>query len=138
MFILGRQASDGDSNQVGQLLAEYVGAAQVCFASSIEVGDGTVRVEREIDGGIETLDVKLPAVLTAESRLATERHLSLPAIMKAKRKKVEFMDLDDLDVDEAIKVKTVAFEPPPARKAGVRVADVNELFGKLKNEAKVL
>jgi len=140
IFLLGKQAIDGDSNQVGQLLAEYLGLPQACFASKIDViEDGKVaRVEREVDGGIETIDVDLPCIITADLRLNEPRYASLPGIMKAKRKKVDEYELDDLDLDNTLKVVTRSMELPAERQAGVMVADIDELVNKLKSEAKVL
>ena len=140
IFLLGKQAIDGDSNQVGQLLAEYLDLPQACFASKIDIiEDGKVaRVEREVDGGIETIDVDLPCIITADLRLNEPRYASLPGIMKAKRKKVDEFELEDLDVDNSLKVVTRGMELPAGRQAGVMVSDVDELVNKLKSEAKVL
>ena len=140
IFLLGKQAIDGDSNQVGQLLAEYLSLPQACFASNIDIiEDGAVaRVEREVDGGIETIDVDLPCIITADLRLNEPRYASLPGIMKAKRKKIEEFELDDLELDTTLKVVTRSMELPAGRQAGVMVSDVDELVNKLKSEAKVL
>ena len=140
LFLLGKQCIDGDSNQVGQLVAEYLGLPQACFASGIELSDdaSTARVKREVDGGIETIEVDLPAVMTADLRLNEPRYASLPGIMRAKRKKIDYLDIEDLDVDPTMKVKSVRYEEPSTRQAGVMVADVPELVHKLKNEAKAL
>ena len=140
IFLLGKQAIDGDSNQVGQLLAEYLSLPQACFASNIDIiEDGAVaRVEREVDGGIETIDVDLPCIITADLRLNEPRYASLPGIMKAKRKKIEEFELDDLELDTTLKVVTRSMELPAGRQAGVMVSDVDELVNKLKAEAKVL
>ena len=140
IFLLGKQAIDGDSNQVGQLLAEYLGLPQACFASKIDIIEdgGVARVEREVDGGIETIDIDLPCIITADLRLNEPRYASLPGIMKAKRKKVDEFELEDLGVDNSLKVVTRSMELPAGRQAGVMVADVDELVNKLKSEAKAL
>ncbi len=141
IVLLGKQCIDGDSNQVGQLLGAYLDWPQACFASDIDIiNDGaTARVAREVDGGIEKVDVDLPAVITADLRLNEPRYASLPGIMRAKRKKIDYFDLDDLDLDEVgEKVRTIRFEPPAQRQAGVMVPDVASLVSKLANEAKVL
>lgn len=140
LVILGKQAVDGDSNQAGQLLAEYLGLPQATFASKIELAaDGSsATVMREIDGGLETIKVSLPAVITADLRLNEPRYASLPGIMKAKRKPIDQLSLSDLGVDTTLKVKTVKLEYPAERKAGVKVDSVDALIDKLQNEAKVL
>ncbi|MBM4394636.1 MAG: electron transfer flavoprotein subunit beta/FixA family protein [Deltaproteobacteria bacterium] len=138
LFILGKQAVDGDSNQVGQLVAEYLGLPQACFASKIEVAPGKATVTREIDGGLETLELALPAVITADLRLNTPRLPTLPNVLKAKRKPIAAVTPAELGVDTALKVATVAYEAPPQRKGGMKVKTVAELVDKLKNEAKVL
>ncbi len=138
LFLLGKQAVDGDSNQVGQLVAEYLGLPQACFASKIQVTDGKVLVTREVDGGLETLELTLPAVITADLRLNQPRLPKLPDILKAKRKEVKTLTPADLGVEMVRKVETVAYEAPPQRAGGVKVKTVQELVEKLKNEAKVL
>lgn len=138
LFLLGKQAVDGDSNQVGQLLAEYLDLPQACFASKIEVAGDKLTVERELDGGMETIQVALPAVVTADLRLNTPRLPTLPNVLKAKRKPVQDLTIDALGVDPALKVVTVAYEAPPARKGGIKVKTVEELMDKLINEAKAL
>jgi electron transfer flavoprotein beta subunit len=138
LFILGKQAVDGDSNQVGQLVAEYLGLPQACFVSKLELKDGKVVITREIDGGLETLELTLPAVITADLRLNTPRLPTLPNVLKAKRKPVAAMTPAELGVDPALKVATVAYEAPPQRKGGMKVKTVEELVDKLKNEAKVI
>ena len=141
LFLLGKQAVDGDNNQVGQLLAEYLGLPQACFASEITIdGDaGTAVVSREVDGGLETISFTLPGVITADLRLNTPRYAKLPDIMKARRKTIDVKDLDDLGVeDTALKVEVVRLEEPPKRQAGALVESVDELVAKLKNEARVL
>ncbi len=141
LIIMGKQAIDGDSNQVAQLVAEYLGWPQATFAYKVEVnddGDGA-RVQREVDGGVETVEVTFPAVITADLRLNEPRYASLPGIMKAKKKPLEVLDPeDDLDIEMELKVETVGFAAPPVRQAGVKVADVDELVAKLANEAKVI
>lgn len=138
LFILGKQAVDGDSNQVGQLLAEYLGLPQACFASKIQVSDGKVLVTREVDGGLETLELTMPAVITADLRLNQPRLPKLPDILKAKRKEVKTLSLADLGIEIERKVETIFYETPPQRKGGVKVKTVQELVEKLKTEAKVL
>lgn len=138
LFLLGKQAVDGDSNQVGQLVAEYLDLPQACFASKLEVSGDKLTVARELDGGMETIQVALPAVVTADLRLNTPRLPTLPNVLKAKRKPVQDLTLEALGVDPALKVETVAYEAPPARKGGIKVKTVEELMDKLVNEAKAL
>jgi electron transfer flavoprotein beta subunit len=139
LILLGKQAIDGDNNQVGQLLAEYLSLPQGCFASEIAIKDEEIVVTREIDGGLETIALKLPAVITADLRLNEPRYASLPGIMKAKRKTIDVMDLDDLEIeDTALKVEIVRLEEPATKEAGVLVDDVDGLLDKLSNEARVL
>ncbi len=139
LIIMGKQAIDGDNNQVGQLLAEYLGLPQACFASEIEIDGEEVVVTREVDGGLETIAIKLPALVTADLRLNEPRYASLPGIMKAKRKPIDVLDLDDLEIeDTALKVEVVRLEEPPTKEAGILVDDVETLFDKLSNEARVL
>ena len=138
LVILGKQAVDNDNNQTGQMLAALLGWPQGTFASKIEREDGELKVTREIDGGLETLTLKLPAVVTADLRLNEPRYASLPNIMKAKKKPMETMTPEDLGVDVTPRLTTVKVTEPPARQAGVKVADVAELVSKLKNEAKVI
>ena len=139
IVLLGKQAIDGDSNQVGQLLAEYLGWPQATFASKVEVDGGKAIVTREVDGGLETLELTLPAVITADLRLNEPRFASLAGIMKAKKKEFEELELDDLDLDDTDpKVKVVALSAPSGRKAGVTVKDVDELVAKLRGEARVV
>ncbi len=138
MVILGKQAVDNDNNQTGQMLAALLGWPQGTFASKIERQDGELKVTREIDGGLETLTLKLPAVVTADLRLNEPRYASLPNIMKAKKKPMETMTPEDLGVDVTPRLSVVKVTEPPARQAGVKVADVSELLSKLKNEAKVI
>lgn len=138
LFLLGKQAVDGDSNQVGQLVAEYLDLPQACFASKLEVAGDKLTVDRELDGGMETIQVGLPAVVTADLRLNTPRLPTLPNVLKAKRKPVQELTIDALGVDPALKVATIAYEAPPARKGGIKVKTVEELMDKLVNEAKAL
>jgi electron transfer flavoprotein beta subunit len=138
MVLLGKQAIDDDSNQTGQMLAALLGWPQAAFASAIAVSGEAAEVTREIDGGLEKLKLKLPLVLTADLRLNEPRYVTLPNIMKAKKKPLEILKLEALGVDAAPRVKTLKVEDPPKRSAGVKVADVAELVAKLKNEARVV
>ncbi len=139
IVLFGKQAIDGDNNQVGQLVAEYLGYPQACFASKVEIKDGEAIVTREVDGGLETLGIKLPAVITADLRLNTPRFAKLPDIMKARKKAIDELDLDELGItDTALKVEVIGLEEPPKRKAGVKVDSVEQLVSKLKSEARVL
>ncbi|SOD94779.1 electron transfer flavoprotein subunit beta/FixA family protein [Caenispirillum bisanense] len=137
LVILGKQAIDDDSNQTGQMLAALLGWPQGTFASKMDVTDG-LQVTREIDGGLETVALKLPAVVTADLRLNQPRYASLPNIMKAKKKPIDTLSPADLGVDVAPRLVTVKVEEPAARKAGIKVPDVATLVDKLKNEAKVI
>jgi electron transfer flavoprotein beta subunit len=138
LVIAGKQAIDDDANQVGQMLAALLDWAQVTFASKVVAGDGKLAVTREIDGGLETVEVSLPAVLTADLRLNTPRYATLPNIMKAKKKPMDTLKPADLGVDIAPRLKTLKVVEPPKRKGGVMVKDVAELVAKLKTEAKVI
>lgn len=139
MVLLGKQAIDGDNNQVGQLLAQYMGCAQACFASEVKVDGDQLVVTREVDGGLETIALQRPAVVTADLRLNEPRYASLPGIMKAKRKPIDVMSLGDLGItDTALKVEVIALAEPAQKEAGVMVESVDELLDKLTNEAKVL
>jgi electron transfer flavoprotein beta subunit len=138
LVILGKQAIDDDSNQTGQMLAALLDWPQATFASKVEIADGKARVTREIDGGLETVEVAIPAVITTDLRLNTPRYATLPNIMKAKKKPLENVKPADLGVDVTPRLKTVSVSDPPKRKAGVMVKDVSELVDKLKNEAKVI
>jgi electron transfer flavoprotein beta subunit len=138
LVILGKQAIDDDSNQTGQMLAALLGWPQATFASKVEVGAESVTVTREIDGGLETLSLPLPAIVTTDLRLNEPRYATLPNIMKAKKKPLETVKPADLGVDVAPRLSTLKVVEPAARSAGVKVADVAELVAKLKNEAKVL
>mmetsp|Transcript_26011 Transcript_26011/g.70396 ORF Transcript_26011/g.70396 Transcript_26011/m.70396 type:complete len:256 (-) Transcript_26011:705-1472(-) len=140
LVLLGKQAIDGDYNQTGQMLSAITGWPQATFASELRVADGAAQAEvvREVDGGLETVGVKLPAVVTTDLRLNEPRYATLPNIMKAKKKKVEKVKPEDLGVDLAPRVEVVRVEEPPTRKAGITVGGVDELVDKLANEAKVL
>lgn len=136
--LVGKQAIDDDSNQTGQMLAAILGWGQGTFISKLEVGDGQVTVVREVDGGLETDTVKLPAVITVDLRLNEPRFVKLPNIMKAKKKPLEVVKPADLGVDVAPRLAYSNFREPPKRKAGIKVASVADLVDKLKNEAKVI
>ena len=138
LIILGKQAIDDDSNQTGQMLAALTGLPQATFASKVEVADGAVSVTREVDGGLETLKLNLPAVITTDLRLNEPRYVTLPNIMKAKKKPLETLKPADLGVDVASRIKTLKVSEPPKRSAGIKVPDVATLVGKLKNDAKVI
>jgi electron transfer flavoprotein beta subunit len=138
LVICGKQAIDDDANQTGQMLAALLDWPQATFASKVELADGTAKVVREIDGGLETVEVKLPAVVTTDLRLNTPRYATLPNIMKAKKKPIETVKPADLGVDVAPRLKTLKVAEPGKRKAGVLVKDVAELVDRLKNEAKVI
>ena len=138
LVILGKQAIDDDSNQTGQMLAALLGWPQATFASKVEVGAESVQVTREIDGGLEILSLPLPAVITTDLRLNEPRYATLPNIMKAKKKPLDTVKPADLGVDVAPRLATLKVTEPPARSAGIKVADVAQLIDKLKNEAKVL
>lgn len=138
IVILGKQAIDDDSNQTGQMLASLLDVPQATFASKVVVADGKVSVTREVDGGLETISLVLPAVITTDLRLNEPRYVTLPNIMKSKKKTLEITKPEDLGVDIAPRLKTIKVEEPPKRSAGVMVADVAALVDKLKNEAKVI
>jgi electron transfer flavoprotein beta subunit len=138
LVILGKQAIDDDSNQVAQMLAALLGWAQGTFASKLTLADGKAEVIREVDGGLETVSLAMPAVISADLRLNTPRYASLPNIMKAKKKPIETLKVDDLGVDVAPRLKTLKVVEPPKRQAGVKVESVAELVDKLRNEAKVI
>ena len=138
LVILGKQAIDDDANQVGQMLAALLDWPQATFASKVEVADGKATVKREVDGGLETVEMALPAVVTTDLRLNEPRYVTLPNIMKAKKKPLDTLDPAGLGVDVAPRLSTLKVVEPPKRKGGGRVADVAELVAKLRNEAKVL
>jgi electron transfer flavoprotein beta subunit len=138
LVILGKQAIDDDMNATGQMLAALLGWPQATFASKIDIADGTATVTREVDGGLETIALKLPAIVTADLRLNEPRYASLPNIMKARKKTIDTIKPADLGVDPAPRLTTIKVSEPPTRKAGVKVADVAALIDKLRNEAKVI
>ena len=138
LVITGKQAIDDDSNQTGQMLAALLGWPQATFASEIVFKDGTADVTREIDGGLETLNVNLPAVVTTDLRLNEPRYASLPNIMKAKKKPIDRREADALGVDVSPRLAIHKVEEPPKREAGIKVADVSELVAKLRDDAKVI
>jgi electron transfer flavoprotein beta subunit len=138
IIILGKQAIDDDSNQTGQMLASLLDIPQATFASKLVIADGKATVTREVDGGLETIALTLPAVITTDLRLNEPRYVTLPNIMKAKKKTLDIVKPEDLGVDIAPRLKTIKVEEPPKRSAGVMVADVAALVEKLKNEAKVI
>ena len=138
LVIMGKQAIDDDSNQTGQMLAALLGWPQATFASEIVFKDGTADVTREIDGGLETLNVNLPAVVTTDLRLNEPRYASLPNIMKAKKKPIDRREADALGVDISPRLAIHKVEEPPKREAGIKVADVAELVAKLRDDAKVI
>jgi electron transfer flavoprotein beta subunit len=138
LVILGKQSIDSDNNQTGQMLAALTGMPQGTFASEVVVADGSVNVTREIDGGLQTVKLKLPAVVTTDLRLNEPRYASLPNIMKAKRKPIDVKSVDEFDVDMTSNIRVLKVEAPAQRSGGVKVADVAELVEKLKNEAKVI
>ncbi len=138
LVIMGKQAIDDDSNQTGQMVSALLGWPQAAFTSAITVNGDAADVTREIDGGLEKLTIKLPAVITTDLRLNEPRYVTLPNIMKAKKKPLETLKPDALGVDVVSRLKTLKVEEPPKRSAGVKVADVKELVAKLKNEARVI
>ena len=138
LVVLGKQAIDDDSNQTGQMLAALLGWPQATFASKVEVAGDSVKVTREIDGGLETLELKLPAVITTDLRLNEPRYATLPNIMKPKKKPLATTNPAALGVDAAPRLTTLRVDEPPKRQGGGKVADVAELVAKLKNEAKVI
>ena len=138
LVIAGKQAIDDDANQTGQMLAALADMPQATFASKITIADGRAQVTREVDGGLETISVALPAVITTDLRLNEPRYVTLPNIMKAKKKPLENMKPADLGVDVTPRLKTLQVTEPPARKAGIKVPDAATLIAKLKTEAKVI
>jgi len=138
LVILGKQAIDDDCNQTGQMLAALLGWPQATFASKLKIAGERAEVTREVDGGLETIAVKLPAVMTTDLRLNEPRYVTLPNIMKAKKKPLEVLKPDALGVDVAPRLKTLKVEEPPKRKAGVKVPDAKSLVQKLRGEAKVI
>lgn len=138
LFLLGKQAVDGDSNQVTQLLAEYLGLPQACFISKIAIEGSEAVVTREVDGGLESIAVTMPAIVSADLRLNTPRLPTLPNVLKAKRKPIQVLAPAALGVDVSLKVVTERYEAPPQRKGGIQVKTVEELMDKLVNEAKAI
>ncbi len=138
LVFMGKQAIDDDCNQTGQMLAALLNWPQATFASKIEVKDKSLEVTREVDEGLETIEVKIPAIVTCDLRLNEPRYASLPNIMKAKKKPLDQMSATDLGVDTKPRIEQIKVEEPPKRKAGIKVANVAELVNKLKNEAKVI
>ena len=138
LVFMGKQAIDDDCNQTGQMLSALLDWPQATFASKIEIKDKALEVTREVDEGLETIEVKLPAIVTCDLRLNEPRYASLPNIMKAKKKPLEIITAADLGVDTTPRVQQIKVEEPPKRKAGIKVASVTELVNKLKNEAKVI
>jgi len=138
LVILGKQAIDDDCNQTGQMLAALADLPQATFASKVEVADGKAKVTREVDGGLETVSITLPAVVTTDLRLNEPRYVTLPNIMKAKKKQLDTFKPADLGVDIKPHLKTLKVMEPPKRGAGIKVPDVATLVDKLKNEAKVI
>jgi len=138
LILMGKQAIDGDNNQTGQMLASLLGCGQGTFASEVNIEDAKVAVTREIDGGLQTVALSLPAVVTTDLRLNEPRYASLPNIMKSKQKPLATMTAEELGVETAARTKLLGVEPPAQRQAGVMVSDVSQLVDKLKNEAKVI
>ena len=138
LVILGKQAIDDDMNATGQMLAALLGWPQGTFASKVEIAAGKATVTREVDGGLETLELNLPAVITADLRLNEPRYASLPNIMKARKKPIDILKPADLNVDVTPRLTIISVAEPPGRKAGIKVADVATLVDKLRNEAKVI
>ncbi len=138
LVIVGKQSIDGDNNQTGQMLAALAGMSQGSFASELVIENGKARVTREIDGGLQTVELALPAVVTTDLRLNEPRYASLPNIMKAKKKPLDTLTPAELGVDVSPRMRVLKVEPPPERKAGIKVGSVAELVDKLRNEAKVI
>jgi electron transfer flavoprotein beta subunit len=138
LVLMGKQAIDDDCNQTGQMLAALLNWPQATFASKIEIKDKVLEVVREVDEGLETIEINVPAVVTCDLRLNEPRYASLPNIMKAKKKPIEQLNASDLGVDIKSRIEQIKVDEPPKRKAGIKVANVAELVQKLKNEAKVI
>ena len=138
LVFMGKQAIDDDCNQTGQMLAALLNWSQATFASKVEIKDKTLEVIREVDEGLETLEVNIPSIVTCDLRLNEPRYASLPNIMKAKKKPIEQINVDDLGIDIKPRINQIKIEEPPKRKSGIKVASVAELVQKLKNEAKVI
>lgn len=138
LVIMGKQSIDDDSNQTGQMLAALLGWSQGTFASNLEINGDMIKVVREVDGGLETLELKAPAIITTDLRLNEPRYAKLPDIMKAKKKQLDVMSPSDLGVDYTPRLSIVKVAEPPERQGGIKVASVDELLDKLRNEAKVI
>ena len=138
LVIMGKQAIDGDNNQTGQMLAALLGYPQATFASELKISDRKAEVTREVDGGLQTISIDLPAIVTSDLRLNEPRYASLPNIMKAKQKPLEVIKAEEIGVDMNPRISTIKVSPPPEREAGIMVESVEELVEKLKNEAKVI
>jgi electron transfer flavoprotein beta subunit len=138
LVLVGKQAIDDDCNQTGQMLAALLGWAQGTFVSGIELDGGKAKIIREVDGGLEHLEIAMPAIVTVDLRLNEPRYASLPNIMKAKKKPLDSISVEELGIDVSPRLTTIKVEEPEARSAGIKVADVGELVDKLKNEAKVI
>jgi len=138
LVILGKQAIDDDCNQTGQMLAALLGWSQATFASKVKITDGKAEVTREVDGGLETVSIKMPAVVTTDLRLNEPRYVTLPNIMKAKKKQLDTLKPDALGVDVTLHLATLSVDEPPKRKVGTKVPDARTLVAKLRNEAKVI
>ncbi|MCB1531437.1 MAG: electron transfer flavoprotein subunit beta/FixA family protein [Alphaproteobacteria bacterium] len=138
LVIMGKQSIDDDSNQTGQMLSALLGWPQGTFASKLELGSGSLKVTREVDGGLETLELKTPAIITTDLRLNEPRYAKLPDIMKAKKKELEIIEPSALGVDYTPRLQIVKVEDPPKRQGGIKVGSVDELIDKLRNEAKVI
>ena len=138
LVIMGKQAIDGDNNQTGQMLAALLGYPQATFASELKISDRKAEVTREVDGGLQTILIDLPAIVTSDLRLNEPRYASLPNIMKAKQKPLEVINAEEIGVDMNPRISTIKVSPPPEREAGIIVESVEELVEKLKNEAKVI
>ncbi|MGI9325503.1 MAG: electron transfer flavoprotein subunit beta/FixA family protein [Pseudomonadales bacterium] len=138
VVIFGKQSIDGDNSQTGQMFAALTGMSQGTFASEVTVADGQAKVTREVDGGLQTIELKLPAVITTDLRLNEPRYASLPNIMKAKKKPLDVVTPDELSVDMTPSMEVLSVEPPAEREAGIKVETVEELVNKLRNEAKVI
>ncbi|MDE0064676.1 MAG: electron transfer flavoprotein subunit beta/FixA family protein [Gammaproteobacteria bacterium] len=138
IVLFGKQSIDGDNSQTGPMFAALTGMAQATFASEVQVEDGKLRVTREVDGGLQTVSVTLPAVITTDLRLNEPRYASLPNIMKAKRKPMDVLTPEELGVDVSPRLEILSVEPPEERQAGIKVENVEELVDKLRNEAKVI
>ena len=138
LVLLGKQAIDGDNNQTGQMLAALMEVGQATFAAEIAFTDDAVTVTREVDGGLQTIKLKMPAVITSDLRLNEPRYASLPNIMKAKKKPIDVIDVNEIGVNVDKRVQTIEVQLPPEREAGIKVENVSELVDKLRNEAKVI